>query len=83
MMAALQYFPLKAIQKVKLTSHRTYSWDRQTLGMVCCNYCTVTWAPVVPALLNRPTVKLQKTVIHSKSKKSKSGLGFCFGCFFL
>lgn len=82
MMTALQHFPLKAIQQVKWTSYRTYSWHGHTLDMVGCNYCTAAWAPVVPALLNRPTIKLQKTVIHRKSK-NKSGLGFCFGCFFL
>lgn len=52
-------------------------------GYGSCNYCTEAWAPVVPDLLKRPTIKLHKTVIHRKSKKSKSGLGFCFGCFFL
>lgn len=82
MMAALQHFPPKAIQQVKRTSYSTDSWDRRTLDMVGCNYCTETWAPVVPALLNRPTTKLQKTAIHRKSKKSKYGLGFCFSCFF-
>lgn len=57
-------------------------WDKHTLDMVGCNYCIVTWAPLIPALLNRPTINLQKTVTNKKSKKSKSSLGFCFSCLF-